>query len=98
MKILRVENTDGLGCYMWGDFDFITYHDEKNGHPSPSADSGIERRMRKNEICGFKNSNQAFNWFNKSEFIDMEKQGFQLKEIKVKKITAIGEMQVLAIR
>jgi len=50
------------------------------------------------EICGFLSLEQAMRWFTEEEIDSLYEEGYQLIEIKVKKITAIGEKQVLGIR
>jgi len=115
IKIWRLENKAGIGCYRAlsieglkkeiGEFGilFLTmllYRHDKTyeEHPTPSCDFGIERDIYPEEICGFLNKEQGEKWFNKNELEDLEKIGFKLKEIEVKKITAIGRNQVLAIK
>jgi len=97
--IWRVENKDGFGCYsscMFIKMDIRHTNDKK--HPSPLNDKGINRFEKYSEIFGFKDLEQANLWFSKRELNHMAKFGFELKKIKVKKITARGERQVLAIK
>lgn len=97
--IYRVENEEGFGCYYDHlPFDFIDKHTASNGHPRPQDDIKILRKMKRSEICGFLNLNQAEKWFTPNELLQLEEEGFYLGRVKVKEITAIGESQVLAIK
>ena len=103
MKIWRVENSDGQGCYRKFGIKFldrlVNRHDRTClKHPIPFNDIGIERGQETFEICGFIDKDQALNWFSKYELKKLAGIGFYLKEIEVAEITAIGEKQVLAIR
>lgn len=99
IKIWRVEDKDGIGCYQGHLPELERMYKKHNKiNPLPFKDKGIRREPRENEICGFINKEQAFKWFNKYELKNLKNLGFDLKEIKVAKITAIGERQVLAIR
>jgi hypothetical protein len=103
IKIWRVEDKTGLGCYRVASIpfirDLIDRHDRTTEkHPTPSCDYGIERNLRPGEICGFINKEQALIWFDKEELKELAGLGFYLKEVEVKEITARGEKQVLAIR
>lgn len=112
VNIYRVENKKREGCY-WGkqrDYKMLniigghfkttskTIEFEIEKHPLPHEDKKIKRCIKDNEIGGFLNKEQALNWFTKDELNGLEKIGYFLKRIKVKKITVIGEKQVLAIR
>lgn len=104
MKIWRVEDIEGLGCYRHeagevADY-FIEKHDKdiKGNHPTPELDIGIKRKMKSKEICGFKTLRQAKKWFTREDLTILKHFEFKLKKIKVSKITAIGKRQVLAIR
>ena len=99
--IYRVENKDKIGCYSAYLPQFKNMYNKHNSsslYPAPLFDKGIKRDFRYNEICGFLNKKQTLNWFNKRELIFMARYGFILKKVRVNKITAIGEKQVLAIR
>lgn len=99
MKIWRVENIDGIGCYRNRNTKEILHrHITSRETPNPYEDIGINRSLKKNEICGFLNIEQARKWFNKIELIALKKIGYSLKQIEVLKITAIGKTQVLAIK
>ena len=95
--IFRVENKHGGGCYTSGHFDEDFEHNNSE-HPSPFNDIGIERPICREEICGFIDMKQVYNWFTQDELYIMEKDGYFLKEVEVEKITAIGQMQILAIK
>lgn len=98
--IYRVENKKGLGCYreLVYELPFLLNHSTSNGHPVPYNDKGIDREYDEDEIHGFKNLDQVMRWFTNEELNHMNKRGQVLKRVKVKKITAIGECQVLAVR
>ena len=100
--IYRLENKDGQGCYRNKsakiDYILCRHFEEEEYYPIPKQDLGIERNPLPNEICGFKDIKQAKNWFNDYELKELKKLGYELKKVEVKKITAIGEMQVLAIK
>lgn len=103
IKIWRVEDEAGQGCYRDFGIKFLdrmmNRHDSNfTKYPIPEVDKGINRAIRPGEICGFINLEQALNWFSKYELKKLLCYGLELKEIEVKKITAIGEKQVLAIR
>lgn len=99
MKIWRVEDEYGQGCYYAHlPYNFIDNHTRENGHPRPEDDRGIKRGQKEEEICGFVSKEQAKKWFTQYELRCMREEGFDLKEIEVEKITAIGHTQVLAIR
>ena len=99
MYIWRVENINGEGCYVHQDTKLILYrHIEDQKHPCPWDDILINRNPRDGEICGFLDLKQAINWFSEKELQKLKELGFELKLIKVKQITAIGNTQVLARR
>jgi hypothetical protein len=104
IKIWRVENESGRGCYNAvnktpGIWDIIVDHDiTPEIHPQPILDKGICRPMKSEEICGFINLSGALDWFTIEDLKVLLDSGFKLKEIEVKEITAIGQKQVLAIR
>lgn len=104
LSIFRIENNKKEGCYRnnWECAyrrKMTNKHDRnKRKYPIPEEDIGICRSIKTNEICGFLNLEQVYNWFCDEELIILEKLGYNLKKIKVQKITAIGEKQVLAIR
>lgn len=103
VKIWRVENNDGIGCYTFGHMPFIRRmikRHNKNSiyNPLPCEDIGIERDTEENEICGFMDKLQALSWFNRYELKNLKVLGFELKEVKVTYITARGQRQVLAVR
>lgn len=92
--IYRVENDKGLGIYtgcigseeavlekfLGEDFGKIS-----SKHPKPEHDTGIERLMHDNEICGFESLEQAMQWFSEYELKIFRMIKFYLKKIKVKK-------------
>jgi hypothetical protein len=99
--IYRVESDTGRGCYTDNKdicLEFALAHNSLNGHPCPNQDKGIDRNMGNEEICGFISVRQFKQWFTKEERRALYEEGFKLKRIEVKEITAIGEKQVLAIR
>jgi len=108
IEIYRVENRKGAGCYRglsdslkWAikkAFNDFYYDQSDEFHPIPYLDIGIDRSPKKEEICGFKDLHQAKKWFSEKELKIYRKFGFELKRICVKKITAVGYHQVLAIR
>jgi len=102
LYIYRVENDLGEGCYWFKDTGkVLSNHFTEEGyplHPTPLEDIGIERTPEIEEVCGFLNLKQAKNWFTDEELKELKELGFHLKKVKVKKITAKGNKQVLAIR
>jgi len=101
--IYRVENKEKKGCYWenlykWKEVDYILKRHYSEYRPTPLEDFGIKREPKGTEICGFKDLKQAKEWFNNKELEELKRIGYFLKKVKVKKITAIGEKQVLAIR
>jgi hypothetical protein len=100
--IWRIENEEGIGCYVVHlpelERMYIKHGRDKINHPIPRNDIGIKRYKEEFEICGFINKEQALNWFNKYEIKKLKTFGFNLKEIKVAAITAIGKKQILAVR
>jgi hypothetical protein len=101
-EVYRVEDEDGYGCYTTSTDNFyhkhLLKHQDLERTPTPEHDRGIDRFLREKEICGFLNLEQANNWFTKKELKLLEGEGFELKKVKVRRITAIGEKQVLAVR
>jgi hypothetical protein len=100
--IYRVENKRGNGAYR-GYAPICNqlnskHRDFNDKHPVPQFDKGIERHPIYEEISGFATKKQALKWFTKTELHDLALNGFYLKLVKVSKITARGEKQVLAIR
>jgi hypothetical protein len=100
--IYRVEDENGQGCYschfeklekMYSRhvFDGINY-------PRPQEDKGIKKFPEPDEICGFKNIEQALSWFTEEDLKLLKRHGFELKKVEVEAITAVGEKQVLAVR
>ena len=102
--IYRVENEFGKGCYRDENTKEILQNHAcycnsiSNEHPLSLCDKGINRNIKDNEISGFLNLKQALKWFTFQELKDLRVLGYQLKKLTVKKITAISENQVLAIR
>ncbi|MHA1790183.1 MAG: hypothetical protein ACTSXT_13305 [Candidatus Helarchaeota archaeon] len=106
--IYRIENQKQQGCYR--NLPYSTkkalniimqnkkWDSNDECHPLPKYDYGIERTPFKHEICGFKSLQQAYNWFPKYKIQRLKRLGFELKKIKVQKITATGQYQILAIR
>jgi hypothetical protein len=92
--VYRVENKFGCGCYDTSNEE-IRKHHKRNGHPVPNEDVFIGRKPEKYEYCGFLNLRQVMKWFTNNELRLLADEGFKLKRIKVDKITAIGESQVL---
>jgi len=102
MKIWRVENENGEGCYQTKhnlkNWICNRHYDNSIKYPTPCADIKIDRFQKGKEICGFINLKQALNWFSKFELTELMREGFILKEVMVKEITARGKNQVLAVR
>lgn len=104
LKIWRIENNDGEGCYrLWQTNSFVRYMERRHNnsmekHPFPKLDNGIDREIKNGEICGFRDLSQVKNWFSRYELKNLAKIGFTLKKVEVREITAFGEKQVLAIR
>ena len=104
--IYRIENKKGLGCYQFFQckneiFNKLIaekHDDDPIHHPMPLWDEGIDRKQKKIEISGFKNLKQLYKWFSSEDIDNLEYLGFKIQKIKVKKITAIGKCQVLAIK
>jgi hypothetical protein len=100
--IYRVENKNGDGAYRGYAPICATLnnrHSDRIGdYPLPDYDKGIERGMKRDEIAGFSTKKQALKWFTKDELYALALDGFYLKLVKVSKVTAWGEKQVLAIR
>jgi hypothetical protein len=101
MKIWRVQNDMGECPYNLIDEilcdGFLYKHNiDKEFHPNPMNDKGIQRNIEPNEICGFINRKQMCKWFTLEELQKLRKAGYYPKRVEVKKITAIGEYQVLA--
>lgn len=99
IKIWRVENNKGEGCY-WGQptAPILERHDNPITHPTPMQDEKINRPPKQNEISGFISKQQALNWFSEVELMLLLAFGFRLKEIEVTKITVRGQKQILAVR
>jgi len=101
-EIYRVEDKDGYGCYTTTSFEFfekyLLEHSDLKRTIYPEKDIGIMREQYDEEICGFLTLEQARKWFTKKELKLLKKEEFLLKKVKVKRITAIGEKQVLAVR
>jgi hypothetical protein len=99
MFIWRVENLVGQGCYInQPTRELLFRHRFSICHPTPLLDDEINRLPYPSEISGFKNYRQALNWFSDIELQVLERIGFQLKEVGVKRITAESKYQVLALR
>lgn len=95
--VWRIENNEGEGCYRDEKTkEVIDWSDDFN--PLPINDEGIDRETQKKEICGFISLEQVEKWFSEAELKGLKKLGFKLKEVEVKKITAFGKRQVLAVR
>lgn len=96
--VYRIQNSAGVGCYT-GTYEskLLEYHNDVIYHPMPLQDKGIKRHVKVEELCGFLNLEQVFNWFNKNELIMLKNLGYYLVRLQVKEITAIGEKQVLFI-
>ena len=105
MIIYRMQNKIGDGCYMARNYrpsdeveEFIMYHAGSNGRPCPQEDVGIMRNaIMGEEICGFETLRQAVKWFPHYERKMLRLDGFNIVKVEVKKITARGAKQCLAI-
>ena len=99
--IWRVENENGVGCYSAHFLeleDMYEIHAHSwTRHPLTIDDIGIQRNIKEEEICGFKDKKQALKWFTKNELKFLKSLGFELKKREVKEITAYGQKQLLAI-
>lgn len=76
----------------------LTRHTDFEGvnarHPTPFNDSGIARRAKAHEYCGFISMTDLFKWF--GGFIpELLKSGFEIAVLNDVIVTAIGEYQVL---
>lgn len=99
VEIWRIENLLGVGPYQSSDLDFLLEHGrDRTEHPGPQNDKAIKRWCEPGEICGFKDRKQMLQWFNIKQLKALRAEGFMIKRIKVQKITALGEKQVLAIK
>jgi len=95
----RVEDMLGRGCYRNQPTKCIlNRHDNQKTHPTPLQDININRTQKPLEISGFLSEHQAKNWFNDLELQTLKYMGFELKKIKVEKITSFSGYQALAIR
>ena len=96
-KVFRFENNNGRGIYQSDGcqplLDLLRESDSFD-YPAPDDDKGIERRIHKNEFCGFISLVQAYKWFTKEDICNMVKYGAQLKYIEAR-VTAIGKHQIL---
>jgi hypothetical protein len=105
--IYRVQNNQGKGCYR-GLTPSMNIAVQKilgtgydlcdNKHPAPQWERGIDRFPHKYEICGFQNVRQALKWFSAKEIRGLRRLGFELVQVQVQRITAIGTRQILAIK
>lgn len=103
--IYRMQNKNGEGCYMAREYrpsdeveEVLSWHCFSNGRPCPQEDIGIERNIQYGlEICGFESARQAVKWFRSWERRELKKEGFQIVKVQVKKITARGTKQCLAV-
>jgi hypothetical protein len=95
--VYRVENENKLGPYTCDITWLCNKHNGEARHPSPYFDKGLERRPAVNELCAFKNLQQALNWFTVSDLRKLKKEHFELKAINAR-IVAEGEFQCLVIR
>jgi len=101
MKVFRVENENGTGCYqahLPELYDMYEDHAEDYHRPHALSDKGIERIADKMEIHAFKDMEQARKWFTEKDLELVKEFGFELKEVEAKEITAVGEKQILIIR
>jgi hypothetical protein len=96
--IWRVQDDCGEGPYR--DImveDIIGHHDsDKVNHPAPMFDKGIMRDAEDGEICGFISEWQLRQWFTRVELNKLRQYGYHIVKLEVKKITAVGEKQILA--
>lgn len=96
--IFRIEDQNGDGCYTFGCIKELQKHNglKDKKHPIPQNDKGINREIKYGEeFCGFLNLDQVINWFTQKELLLLQQDGFYLKRLKVKKITARGQHQIL---
>jgi hypothetical protein len=91
-KIYRIENQYGLGPYRYGgevmrDIAGLDNHGVSNGHPAPTNDPPIQRRIISEMArlgsaggwyCGFKSVTQLLTWFTEEQLNIMDKYGFRL--------------------
>lgn len=98
VRVWRIEDKSCYGPYnMSGsEVENVTkHHNHTNGHPAPKYDKGIMRDIQESELCGFLNLEQVYVWFTKEELDRLRDEGFYLKRVRAKRITAIGEKQIL---
>ncbi len=100
MKIWRVEDSIGRGCYRptQNTEHILSRHKNEMTHPTPLQDRFISRNPKGSEISGFASEKQARDWFSDLELNVLKHMGFKLKEVEVSKITVYGDFQVLAIK
>ena len=99
MKIWRVENNKREGCYRDKKIKlFLSHHNHSKHTPTPYEDIKIQRGLNYKEICGFKNLWQALQWFSLKDLFLLNIFNYNLKKIRVKKITVYGDKQIIAIR
>jgi hypothetical protein len=103
MFIYRMENERGVGPYrkeggLSDEFfeEVLEHHNRLTGRPAPCEE--FKRDIKESEICGFNSLRQIVKWFKSWERKELKRVGFKIVKREVKKITAIGKKQVLAIK
>ena len=94
MKIYRVERRDHFGPYMGGSNAVCVW--ASNRHPSPIEDVGIDRRIQRDERCGFTSKRGLKSWFLKRTREDLHEEGYYLAVYDVPRDQVTrGEKQAL---
>ena len=98
--VFRVENKDGRGpyCVHNGLVDEILSRHGRWYHRPPALDKGINRDIRKYEVSAFADMASLSKWFSVGCLAELALHGFEVKEVEVEQITAVGLCQVLCIK
>lgn len=97
MKVFRVENEYGYGCYCSHMVEledmYIDHSRDRINRPITKEDIG--RNWELGERHAFIDKKQALDWFSIEDLKLLDRYGFNLIELEVKEITAIGKKQIL---